>query len=147
MDAIIRLATWEDAEVICDCFQAGTGRLIQPRAAGLIDTFPSLIAQRPDGSILGFVYCNRFAPDILEVYNIFVCEPARGQGLGSRLIRRLEVEAHAAGWGGLVLINSVLYPNKLPGSLVSGFYEQLGYRRALDTGESVVWSKLLGVSV
>jgi N-acetylglutamate synthase-like GNAT family acetyltransferase len=144
MDAVIRPATIKDISAIRECFRVGTGRVIQPRIAELIDTYPSLVANHPDGSILGFVYCDRLAPDILTIANIFVCEHARRQSLGSCLLEGLEVEASAVGWRALVLINSVLYPNKLPGSLVSGFYQRMGYQRALDTGESVVWTKLLG---
>ena len=109
---------------------------IRPR---LVD-HPSRVAENGE-EIVGFVYCQRFAPDLLEVANVLVTRSQRDRGLGSRLLTTLE-EAVTPEIGGLVLVNSDL--SRGPGGRrPDALYVRCGYRLVFETAVSRVFAKRL----
>ncbi|RZI54932.1 MAG: N-acetyltransferase family protein [Pseudomonas sp.] len=79
------------------------------RADVLAKALPYLVAERrSDGAILGFAYCNWFKPRPAYRYSaedsIYLADDARGQGVGSRLLRALIEAAESAGVRKLIAV-------------------------------------------
>lgn len=100
-----------------------------------VNSYPGVVALA-DGRLAGFVICNRFAPDILEIANMRVSREFRRKGIGRMLFSRLREEA-AEDWSSFILVNSCLYSQ---GSqpIAVGFYLKLGFSVVHRTGNSNV---------
>ena len=102
--------------------------------------YPSKIAEK-EGSLIGFVYCRKFAPDILEIDNLFVNEEFRDRGLGSSLLAELESQA-GGNYSGLILTNSSLYNNPVVDKRdPSSLYGRHGFKLVFSTKNSRVFAK------
>ena len=96
-----------------------------------------------DGNMVGFVYCRKFAPDILEIDNLFVNEEFRNRRIGSTLLQAIEDEA-VKQFSGLILINSDLYGNPVVDKNdPATFYLRHGFDLVFTTAESRVFAKQL----
>ncbi len=77
------------------------------RADVLAKKLPYLVAER-DGEVLGFAYCNWFKPRPAYRFSaedsIYLAEAARGQGVGSQLLKALTEAAEAAGVRKLIAV-------------------------------------------
>ena len=49
--------------------------------------YPSVCAWK-NNELLGFSYCQSFAPDILEVANIYVRQDIQSQGIGTQILQK-----------------------------------------------------------
>ncbi len=83
-----------------------------------------LVARTEDGALVGSAQLNlATAPNgrhRAEVQKVCVLRSARGQGIGTQLMRAIEAAAHAAGRTLLVL-------DTRKGGLAEGLYRKLGY--------------------
>lgn len=100
-----------------------------------VENYPGVVALA-DGLLAGFVICNRFAPDILEIANMRVSGDFRRKGIGRMLVSRLREEA-AEKWSSFILVNSSLYSQGSQPLAVS-FYLKLGFSVVYRTANSNV---------
>lgn len=134
----------EDAPEVANLYQLETARHSDiDRITKNMSRFPSVVARDPGGRMIGFVFSVDFAPDILELANIFVLEEHRSSGIGAKLVAELEAAASMAGFRWMILVNSVLNPSASDKRPATTFYEKLGYTVMLDTGPSKVFTKPL----
>lgn len=130
-----------DVAAVAALFRARTGRaldvsLVRSWSAGS----PSVVA-REGGALIGFALGRSFAPDVVELANVLVAEPRRRRGVGRALVRELERRAVLAGGRGAIVVTS--RRSSPEGTHAAGFYERLGYRTMLDTGDTVVLGRCL----
>src|SRR5688500_14284830 len=79
----------EDIAKLKEIYRNYSGRDIAARRVEeAISGYPSVAALRA-GEMVGFCYCFRFAPDIVELANIFVARAYRQSGLGSIMLKHL----------------------------------------------------------
>ncbi|MGM9713169.1 MAG: GNAT family N-acetyltransferase [Prevotella sp.] len=103
------------------------------RITHTLKQYPYLVAER-HGRILGYAYAGMFKER--EAYrhcvetSIYVAQEAQGQGIGRRLLRRLEEEL---GERGFININACIAWVETPNGHLSHqsaiFHEKMGYRR------------------
>jgi GNAT superfamily N-acetyltransferase len=140
MAADIRQARADDANGIRACYLEGSGRALDlNRLAGYISEYPSAVAMEDDQTA-GFAFCMHFAPDIIQLGNLFVADRYRSQGIGAALVRAVESQA-ASRFDSVIVVNSMLYegvPNKRP---ATDFYLKLGYSVLLSTGPTNIFGK------
>jgi ribosomal protein S18 acetylase RimI-like enzyme len=106
----------------------------------LIQDYPSVVVSRQD-RIIGFAYCGRFAPDVLELMNIFVHKEFRYRGIGQKLILEIEKRVFHT-YKGIILVNSLLYEVKDVKKLAKTFYKRNGYHLLMTTGSTNIYGKL-----
>lgn len=142
-DPIIRNGNKDDAAIIVSLYwrhEISLGRIEEVRAA--IMSLPSKVAEI-EGTIVGFVYCRAFAPDILEIDNLFVDVAYRNKKVGAILIHHLEQEAIKK-YSGLILINSDLYGFPVIDKRdPRNFYIRQGYELVFSTSGSRIFMKRL----
>ena len=86
---------------------------------------PSCVAEK-DGQIVGFCYCYRFAPDIIELANIYVQVDHRNKGLGKSLRDYIAREA-APKFNALIAVNSQLHESLELVKRPTNFYIENGF--------------------
>jgi len=135
-------ATPNDTSIIAATFQKFTGRQLNETLLNLsLKSFPSAIWKTHD-DIQAFAYCGMFAPDILELKNIFVVPEMRSHGIGAKMLSFIEsiVSPHIHS---IIVVNSMRYQTNEVKRPATQFYEQNGYRMVLRTGETWVLAKPL----
>jgi GNAT superfamily N-acetyltransferase len=96
-----------------------------------------------DGEIIGCGGICRLDEGVAEIRRMYVAPPARGLGVGRRLLEALEAQALSLGYGSLRLETGRLQREAI------GLYESAGYRAAPCWGpyvsdpKSVCYQKLL----
>ena len=103
-------------------------------AFGLFDTA---------GTLQAYIYTEHFAPDVIQIGNVFVAAGLRNRGLGAILMAAAENAAQEKGYRAAILSNSLLYETKEDKEAATGFYKRGGYRMMLDTGPTKVFFKEL----
>ena len=137
----IQKALIEHEDALQGFFLSETGRQM--------DYLPNRLKQYPafnaflDRKIVGFVNTKRFAPDILEITNLYVAQPYQGRGIGSQLLQGLETYCKKTQWKALILVNSQLYENKDGKGLAQNFYEKNGYQLSFKTSDTLCFYKVL----
>jgi len=91
-----------------------------------ISQFPSAVLVAAD-AVAGFVYTTDFAPDILELANIFVAPEHRNGGHGEELVAYVEAAAKEQ-FSSIILVNSMLYTSAEQKRPATRFYTRLGYK-------------------
>ena len=133
----------KDASQIVDEYwrhEASTEHLTKVEAA--LTNMPSAVAVINE-KIVGFAYCQKFAPDILEIDNLFVNELHRNRHIGSLLLKRIELAASEY-FSGLILVNSDLYQNPVVNKQnPANFYLRHGFQLVMDTSASRVFLKAI----
>jgi hypothetical protein len=106
-----------------------------------LNSYPSAVAFQ-NGRMFGFSYCFRFAPDIVELANIYIDSKSRQAGAGSRMIDFL-VSQLAPEINAIIAVNSDLYPVTGEKRRPDSFYVRNGFRIVASTTSSVVywWQK------
>lgn len=105
----VRRMTERDIDSVVQLYKTYSPKpLDRERIAEVIRSYPSAVVVK-DGVIVGFCYCFRFAPDILEIANIFVAKSARDHKIGAQLVRAIIRQAKP-GIVGLIAVNSLLNP-------------------------------------
>lgn len=135
----VRKAIKSDVEYINTLFHENSGRKADEKISDYIIKFPAIVAM--DGlKLVGFCYSKPFAPDILELMNIFVKPEIRNKGFGKEIISEFEKYAFER-FKSIILVNSVLYPSKEDKKLATNFYISCGYKEILSTKNSKVYGK------
>jgi GNAT superfamily N-acetyltransferase len=101
------------------------------------------VARDAEGRMVAFVFTVDFAPDLLELANIFVVPEHQSKGLGTRLMDAAEEAATEAGFSWMMLVNSMLVPATYEKRAATDFYTRRGYSIILDSGPSKVFAKQL----
>lgn len=119
-----------------------SGRHINvPRITEALENYPSVVAYRDD-VLLGFSYCFRFAPDIVELANIFVRNDTRSSGLGTEMLQFV-LSRIIDPFRAIIAVNSDLYSTSEEKRRPDSFYLKNGFRIMASTGPSKVfwWSR------
>lgn len=136
--------TSEDVAEIAALFGQCSGRQADDsRIARNMSMFPSFVARSSDGTMVGFIFTDDFAPDVLEIANILLLPEYQSRHLGGRLVDAVEQAARSRGFIYMVLVNSMLYPTTYVKRPATTFYRRLGYKIVIDTGPSKIFSKKL----
>lgn len=101
-----------------------------------IDNYPHILAYDND-NLIGFIYTNDFAPDILEIYNIFIHPDYRHQGIGTLMLQHMInniKEKHQ----GIIIINSDLYDNDKGFVIAPPFYTRNNFDIIAKTDNTTV---------
>jgi len=112
------------------------------RIAHLASDYPAFKATLGN-TLVGFCYSNSFAPDVLELCNIYVDHRQHNLGIGSELIRLVHQAAIVDGFSAMILSNSQLYETLLPKRDPRSFYERHGYTVLLETPKTLIYSRAL----
>jgi GNAT superfamily N-acetyltransferase len=143
MDIEIRKATREDATFIADLLRSlGYFAHLEAEPAAVTeqrvfrhlslcladDSHLVLVAQNPAGEILGYVAVHWLPYLFLPgpegyVSELFVCQQARSQGVGGRLLEEVKAEARRRGCWRLMLVNM-----RQRESYQRGFYARHGWQ-------------------
>ena len=89
---------------------------------------------------VGFGYSAPFAPDILELRNLFVKRSHRSKGIGEMLLRFIE-DLCRSKFSGIVLVNSLTHETLEKKRFAKSFYLRNGYQLILTTGKSDLYGK------
>lgn len=92
--------------------------------------------------LIGFAYCYSFAPDILELANIFVDQRFRGAGIGEQLLRAICEEATKS-YRGVIAVNSLLHRTTEPKSRPDSLYLRCGFEVIFQTDQSTIFARSL----
>lgn len=108
-----------------------------------INRYPSAFI-KSDSNIIAFSYTKPFAPDILEVMNLFVKKDFRNKGHGGALLKEIERQA-ANNYKAIIGVNSLLYPSKQEKNLEFEFYIKNQFKVMLLTEKSILITKNINI--
>ena len=103
--------------------------------------YPSICAFSNE-NLVGFAYCQRFAPDILEVANIYVRQDIQSQGIGTQILQKIEKEAKDINYGAVILFNSEAHIDKVYYRSAEGFYIKNDYELISQTDKTRIFIKV-----
>lgn len=135
----VRTSNKDDFKYISQIFKENTDREPSENLSAYVSQYPSVVAVDNE-KIVGFCYSKPFAPDILELMNIFIIASHRGKGNGKKLIKEFELLAFNK-FAFIILVNSNLYPTKEVKRLATNFYIGRGYKEIISTSNSKVYAK------
>lgn len=107
-----------------------------------IESFPTVVVLDND-RVVGFVLSLKFAPDIVEISNIFIHPDYRNMSVGSKAQKLYEDKAKDNGWKGIIAVNSALYEGKKDTRPAESFYLKNGYQCIAKTDGTFVFYKEL----
>lgn len=96
------------------------------------------VTARIDKDLVGFAYCFGFAPDIVELANIFVRDDQRGGQIGARLLASIQ-DALPSSIQAIIAVNSKLHETTRPKSDPASFYLKNDFRPVGRTSSSVIY--------
>lgn len=97
-----------------------------------------------EDGVVGFIYCDEFAPDIIQPLNFLVDSSYRRQHVGLDLVNCLARQLENTDYKKVIIVNSLLYVESSNYSLiVRRFYDELGFEVLLETD----YSQLFGLSL
>lgn len=134
----------EEEEIVdlISFFKFHTGReLSKKRVIEAVRSFPSCIGII-DNEIVGFAYTLSFAPDILELANIYVAPKYRNSFYGTSILFFLENDS-ILDFQGIILVNTSLIENEDEKRPALNFYIRNGYNLIASTDSSKVFYKKL----
>lgn len=105
-----------------------------------IIAYPAVVAHK-NSELVGFAYCYDFAPDILELANIYVAENTRSNSIGTRLLQTVENAIENSQYVGLILSNSDGHRTEQPKRSASTFYLSNGYSEIASTDSTRIFYK------
>jgi putative acetyltransferase len=142
-DAVVsRLIEAQQAEMAA-FYDGEGGSGAPPRDEEFLPPGGVFLAALRDGEIIGCGGICRLDEGVAEIRRMYVAPPARGLGVGRRLLEALEAEAVSLGYGNVRLETGRLQREAI------GLYESAGYRAApcwgpyLSDAKSVCYQKLL----
>lgn len=107
-----------------------------------IATDVSMVAYMGD-RLIGFLYCQEFSPDIIEIANLLISKNMQRLGVGARLVDSFE-KAAIGKYNGVILLNSSLYDNDIDHFVsAAGFYLKCGYSLVAETRHTKIFYKEL----
>lgn len=90
--------------------------------------------------LVGFCLSRRFAPDILEIAELYVAKAMRNKSLGKYIVEEMHATAQQQGYKGIILSNSLLWSPQEAKQAATSFYEKMGYQRVFATDKTNVWA-------
>ena len=109
----------------------------------LLDAYPAYGLFNQSGQLDGFAYTEYFAPDMIEIGNLFVRRESRDGGLGALLLQAIEEASKELGHKAIVLSNSMLYGTKEKKRPADSFYAKCGYTMIFGTEDTKIYTKRL----
>lgn len=96
---------------------------------------------RPDGAhvLVGFIVRKQVAPDIVGWGTLVIRPEYRGAGIGSSLVETFDRWATEDGYGGVVVVNSMLYSTTPPKKPGEQFWVRCGYHVVARTDDTVLF--------
>ncbi|MCU0307423.1 MAG: GNAT family N-acetyltransferase [Thermoleophilia bacterium] len=133
---VVRLAGPADVPGICALIGRGNRRRAEPGEIRRCVLRAPCVVGCSGGEVVGFIYGEPFAPDVLEWRNMVVAPELRRSGLGTRIVEKGEMEARRHGYRALVGSNSWLHAGGSPGRSAGAraFWHRMGWREVLRTG-------------
>lgn len=126
LDVRVRVLVAEDVEHILSIYARYTAKTIDlDRLQRSIGLLPGVVAER-DGQIVGFAYCYRFAPDILELANIHVARERRDRHVGGLLLEAI-VRSASEHANAIIAVNSLLNESAEEKRRPDSFYVSNGF--------------------
>lgn len=127
--------------------QEAGGHQVYANVFDSVDSYPSSIAVAGN-RLVGFAYCREVAPDILELWNLYVAASFRNRQIGSNLLTMVEKQASTS-YKKIMVVNSLLYPyeGSEPKRSAEHFYARHGYSLIDATAATKLFSKPLNSSV
>lgn len=113
-----------------------------PRLGVILDNYPSVVTVN-NQELIGFAYCIEFAPDILELANIFVSEEYRCLNLGTSMLNSIERQIKDSKCSGLILCNSDSYKSSKEKRPATNFYLNNKYKITAKTNNTRGFFKCL----
>lgn len=136
--AELRTIRADDIEELNALYRSYSGRdIAATRVREAIADYPSVAATR-SGEIVGFCYCFRFAPDIIELANIFVSKQYRSGRLGSAMLTHLLQEIGEP-IRGVIAVNSSLNEIREQKASPDSFYLRNGFSIIASTENSTIY--------
>lgn len=136
----IRKLIDSDISVINKLFKNFSGYGVTDKVNSHIKNFPS-VALIIEGNIVGFAYCSSFAPDIIELANIFIQEEYRNGNNGSLILKEIEKQAKDQDKEGIILVNSMGYSHSEKKRSAKNFYLKNDYELLKTTEQTLVFYK------
>jgi GNAT superfamily N-acetyltransferase len=134
----LRRATSADIPSMEALYFPYSGRHINAARVGdALGEYPSVVAFEGQ-RLFGFSYCFRFAPDILELANIYIDSSRRQSGVGSLMLDFL-ISKLPDGVKAIIAVNSDLYPVNGEKRKPDSFYIRKNFQVLVCTPDSTVY--------
>lgn len=140
MVEIVSCASCHVEPIVCLHREENSYPLSTDYVSQCINHFPGAVALA-DERLIGFMFCNQFAPDVLEIANVLIRQEFRNRGIGSELLRKTESLAGDK-WASFILVNSTLYHSEKRQS-ATGFYLNHGFHVVHRTANTSVLVKAI----
>ena len=125
----IRNMSSESLETALDLYKSYLDtNLSLPRLEYLTSTYPAKAAYNENHEMIGFCYTNQFAPDVIELANIFLIKEMRNKRVGQILLLDIVRHAYELKYTSVILSNSSLYTSQDEKKDPTSFYVRLGFR-------------------
>ena len=105
-----------------------------------LEIYPAVVAYQ-GSTLIGFVYCLSFAPDIIELANMYVKQGFRSNNLGTEMLLILEGFIKKSNYKGVILFNSDAYETEQLKYSASSFYLRNDYRELAATDMTRIFYK------
>ncbi len=137
----IQKALLSQEKEVQSLFLEGTGRTMSDPKI-LLETYPCVVAL-DNQEVIGLAVTTRFAPDILELANIYVRADLRNKNIGSFLLNFLEKQTKDTNYKAIILANSNLYENQEGKRSAENFYLRNGYQPSFQTADTKIFYKVV----
>lgn len=104
-----------------------------------LEKHPNILAVN-NLKIIGFAYCYGFAPDIVELANIFVEKQFRGKGLGKKMLE-LVCKKSSKKYCGIIAVNSLKHETFEEKIRPNNLYIRSGFNVVFETPSSTIFAK------
>ncbi len=141
-DLLIRKATDKDIMSMIDLYRQFREWNPPAKFVEGVKELPAFIASHND-NIVGFVTLTSFAPDIVELYNIYVSDKFQSQGLGSKFLEFVEDALKKNSYRGIISVNSDGYIAYGAKRDATKFYEKNKYSCITKTSDTRIFYKSL----
>lgn len=144
MDGEFRRITPQNISELSEIYRSYAGNGLKEEMVILRSSgYPAWVYYE-EGRAIAFFYCFHFAPDILELANIFISQAHRSKGLGVKLLGRLFNDL-VPPFRYVIAVNSTLNDTNDEKGNPENFYIRNGFKRIAETDNSVVfWGALDG---
>ncbi len=105
-----------------------------------LNTMPSALSFEGE-NLIGFAYSFPYAPDIIELANMYVEEKHQNKNVGSKILKFIEGQIEESNYKGLLFYNSDLHVSNKEKKDASRFYIKNGYRKIAETENTRVFFK------
>jgi GNAT superfamily N-acetyltransferase len=145
----IRPARLDDRAEIMMLYQRENCRHMDAdRLRRRLEQLPAIVAHEGN-ELVGFIHARRFAPDVVELSQMVITSRLRGRGIGSAMVKAMELALTGLGFQTAIFSNSWLHPGNTPENSrrARTFWRRHGYWEVLETegGATAVYAKRLAL--